>query len=51
MDGQCGRADKVPLEQMLREVNECISGKNWKFRSQMTLVDDWNGTIVILAMT
>ncbi len=36
MDEQCGRADKVPVEQMLREVNECISGKNWKIWSQMT---------------
>jgi hypothetical protein len=38
MDEQCGRADKVPLEQMLREVNECTSGKNWKIWSQMTSV-------------
>jgi hypothetical protein len=51
MDGQCGRVDKVPLEQMLREVNECVSGKNHKFWSQMTLDDDWNGTVVILVMT
>jgi hypothetical protein len=36
MDEQCGRADKIPLEQMLREVNECISGKNQKIWSQMT---------------
>jgi hypothetical protein len=50
MDGWCGRADKVSLAQMLREVNECVNGKNQKFWSQMTLDDDWNGRIVILAM-
>jgi hypothetical protein len=27
----------------VREENEWVSGKNWKFWSQMTPEDDWNG--------